>query len=77
MGRLVLKLFYALGGIVLWIWNLLMNTCMHKNKRTDLGHYLFEEFKINDNTNFLSEGIKLVLGIVSFSLITISLDYFN
>lgn len=77
MGRLVLKLFYALGGIVLWIWNLLMNTCMHKNTSTDLGHYLFEEFKINDNTNFSSEGIKLVLGIVSFSLIIISLDYFN
>lgn len=77
MGRLVLKLFYALGGFVLWIWNLLRNTCMHKNHRTDIGYYLFENIKINENTGFSSEGIKLVLGILAFTIILISLDYYN
>lgn len=77
IGHIVKKIFYGLGGLILWIWAILMNTCMHKNNRTDIGYYLYEEFEINDNTGFSSEGIRLVLGIFTFILIIISLDFFD
>lgn len=76
MGHLIQKIFLALGGLALWIWALLMNSCIHKNNRTDIGYYLFEDFKIDNNTSFSSEGIRFVLGIFVFIVIIISLDSF-
>ena len=74
MGHLIQKFFHALGGLTLWFWALFMNNCLHKNKRTDISYYLFEEFEVKKNTGFSAEGIRLVLGILTFILILILLD---
>lgn len=77
MGHLIKKLFIALGGLLLWIWALLMNSCMHKNNKTEIGFYLFEDFEIKKNTGFSSEGLRFVLGIFVFIVTIIALDHFN
>ena len=71
------KLFFALGGLTLWIYAISMNVFLSKNNKTNLGYYLFEELEITNKSGFDINKIRFILGIFMFIFIFILIDYLD